>query len=175
MGESQNSDPYAPAIADLEAKIAELQTALNTLRSIRSLALGAVAISGGSVGGSGVGGAGVGGAGVGGGGLRSASGGSDSKPQIAVDAFHTLTVGKAITKYLRMRPRRPATTAEIIEALKAGGQANADGNNFAVVVNNTLNRMQGPDSTISRVKRGLWGLQEWYRNDGDSGTSEGAA
>jgi hypothetical protein len=74
---------------------------------------------------------------------------SGNKVEIALDAFHTLSVGKAITKYLRML-RRPATTAEIVEALKLGGQAAADGDNFSVVINNTLNRMQGPDSAISR-------------------------
>lgn len=146
MGDSQSADPYSAAIAELEAKISELQSALNTLKSIRTLALGAGAVN--NV--------------TGGSGLKGEQNPSDSNTKIAVDAFHTLTVGKAITKYLRMRPKRPATTAEIIEALKSGGQANSDGENFAVVVNNTLNRMQGPDSVISRVKRGLWGLQEWY-------------
>jgi hypothetical protein len=84
--------------------------------------------------------------------------------KIALDAFHTLTVSQAIKKYLGMRDRTPATTAEIVEALTAGGQSGADGSNFTVVVNNTLNRMQAPDGGISKVRRGVWGLKEWYES-----------
>jgi hypothetical protein len=27
-----------------------------------------------------------------------------------------------------------------------------------------LNRMQAPDGGISKVKRGVWGLSEWYES-----------
>ncbi|HTC50340.1 MAG TPA: hypothetical protein VK700_00230 [Steroidobacteraceae bacterium] len=86
---------------------------------------------------------------------------SGSTIAIELDTFHGLTTGQSIKKYLGMR-RKPATTQEIVEALAAGGQAGADGANFAVVVNNSLNRMSAADGDISKVRKGIWGLKSWY-------------
>ncbi|HEX3842898.1 MAG TPA: prefoldin domain-containing protein [Steroidobacteraceae bacterium] len=88
--------------------------------------------------------------------------GSGSGVQIELDTFHGLTTAQSIKKYLGMRSRKPATTQEIVEALAAGGQSGSDGPNFAVVVNNSLNRMSAADGEVSKVRKGIWGLKSWY-------------
>jgi len=136
-------DHYAAVIADLERQISQLQAAIAAIQAVRA---GAVIpppppmVS------------------------NSTATASDqvNSLDIAIDAFHTLTVAQSIKKFLGMRPRRPVTTAEIVEALRAGGQSGSDGTNFTVVVNNSLNRMSADDGVVSKVKRGVWGLKEWY-------------
>lgn len=88
--------------------------------------------------------------------------GNGSGVQIELDTFHGLTTAQSIKKYLGMRSRKPATTQEIVEALAAGGQSGSDGPNFAVVVNNSLNRMSAADGEVSKVRKGIWGLKSWY-------------
>lgn len=88
--------------------------------------------------------------------------GNGSNAQIELDTFHGLTTAQSIKKYLGMRNRKPATTQEIVEALGAGGQSGSDGPNFAVVVNNSLNRMSAADGEVSKVRKGIWGLKSWY-------------
>jgi hypothetical protein len=90
------------------------------------------------------------------------SGGNAVAVQIELDTFHGLTTGQSIKKYLGMRGKKAATTQEIVEALQAGGQSGADGANFAVVVNNSLNRMSAADGDVSKVRKGIWGLKSWY-------------
>lgn len=82
--------------------------------------------------------------------------------QIELDTFHNLTTAQSVKKYLGMRNKRPATTQEIVEALQSGGQSGSDGPNFAVVVNNSLNRMSAADGDVSKVRKGIWGLKSWY-------------
>lgn len=140
MGTKGSVDHYAAVLADLEARRAQIDATIATLKALQAGGIAATA----------------GGAQVG----TVIDNSGDS--EIAVDEFHKLTVGSAINKYLGMRGRKPATTAEIVEALTKGGQAGSEGNNFTVVVSNTLNRLQAADGSISKVKRGLWGLKEWY-------------
>jgi len=90
--------------------------------------------------------------------------------QIELDTFHGLTTSQSIKKYLGMRNRRPATTQEIVDALQTGGQSGSDGPNFAVVVNNSLNRMSAADGDVSKVRKGIWGLKSWYSGKGAAGS-----
>lgn len=135
------AEAYAAVLADLEAQRLKIEEAIATVKAIQSGSQIPTASAPPEM---------------------FASKPSDSSLKIALDEFHTLTVSQAIRKYLGMRNRKPATTAEIVEALTAGGQSGSDGSNFTVVVNNTLNRMQAPDGGISKVRRGVWGLKEWY-------------
>jgi hypothetical protein len=135
-------DHYDAVLADLEAQIATLQTAIAAIKAVRSGAPAPVTFHGP---------------------LKPPSEATPFNPlEIAVDAFHALTVAQSIKKFLAMRNRKPATTQDIVEALTAGGHSGADGANFSVVVNNSLNRMSAADGDVSKVKRGLWGLKEWY-------------
>ena len=136
-------DPYAAVLAELEAQRAKIDTAIAAIKALPSsgrIVVGTMQPSNGSQ-------------------------PSDIKLDIAIDTFHALTLSQAIKKYLEMRMKKPATTAEIVDALKAGGQSNADGTNFSVVVNNSLNRMAAADGVVSKVKRGVWGLKAWYESN----------
>jgi hypothetical protein len=139
MSNESSVDHYAAVLADLEAQRAKIDAAISTIKALQSGGL-MVAVTPGST---------------------SQSSPNHGALEIPVDAFHRLSVSQAIKKYLGMR-RKPATTQELVEALIAGGQSGSDGANFNVVVNNTLNRMQAPDGVITKVKRGVWGLKEWY-------------
>lgn len=79
------------------------------------------------------------------------------------DSFFNLTVPDAAKKYLSIR-KRAATTAEIIDALRTGGQASATGEGFSDTVTSGLHRSYKQGSGIVRVGRGTWGLAEWYPN-----------
>jgi len=147
MGEKGAVDHYAAVLADLEAKLAAIQNAIATIKAIQSGSAIVAPI-----------------------GLSAPiPNAASGQVELPIDAFHRLTISKAIRKYLQMRPNRPATTPEIVEALRAGGQKGAEGSNFMVVVNNTLNRMQAPGGGISKVKRGVWGLTEWYQDKAKKG------
>jgi hypothetical protein len=142
MSKDVMTDPFGPAIAAIEAKIAQLQETLATLKTFQSGSPAEIALIGGTK-------------------------TTFNKPQetsltIDLDSFHNMTLSQAIKKYLSMRWKKPATTNEIVEALRTGGQAGAEGDNFSVVVNNSLNRMSAADGIVSKVRRGIWGLKEWY-------------
>jgi hypothetical protein len=148
---SASQEKYADAIADLqtqrsavEAQLATIDTAIAALKALQDgspiMAMNTPQLS--------------------------ANHGGSTPPgsgmQIEVDTFHNLTTAQSIRKYLAMRNRKPASTQEIVEALQTGGQSGADGANFAVVVNNSLNRMAAADGEVSKVKKGIWGLKSWY-------------
>ena len=141
-------DHYGAVLADLEAQRATIDAAITAIKALQA---GGKITIGGSLG---------------------SPTANNAQLDIPVDAFHKMTVSQAIRKYLSMR-RKPATTPEIVEALTTGGQAGSDGSNFMVVVNNTLNRMQAPDGGISKVKRGVWGLSEWYQDKPKKLSGEG--
>lgn len=75
--------------------------------------------------------------------------------EITVDTFHGKNILQAAEKYLRMVGRPARSTEEIAEALTKGGLSAAAGSVATILGRST-------DSQISRVKRGLWGLKEWY-------------
>jgi hypothetical protein len=139
MSNENSGDPYAPALAHLEAQRAQIDAAIATLKALQSGMQIPVAS-----------------------GPLPQTANNPPGLRIEIDTFHALTVAQAIKKFLAMRPRKPATTQEIVDALRGGGQSGADGTNFAVVVNNSLNRMARADGEISKVRRGVWGLKTWY-------------
>ena len=141
MSSENPVDPYAVVLADLEAQRAKIEAAIAAIKALQGG--GPIPVSAP---------------------LGSSQAANNSGTQIEIDTFHKLTLSQAIKKYLGMRPRKPATTQEIVEALRAGGQSGADGANFTVVVNNSLNRMAAADGDVSKVRRGVWGLKAWYEN-----------
>ena len=150
MSNEGSADHFAAVIADLKAQILRLEQAIEVIRAVQTGAQIPAAAQSSAL----------------------PSNGGPGKTaeaiEIAMDEFHQMTVGAAIRKYLGMRGRKPATTAEVIQALTKGGQSGSEGSNYNVVVNNTLNRLQAADGGISRVRRGVWGLREWYENKGKS-------
>ncbi len=158
MSSPAPDEKYAGAIAELlaqksalEAQLASVDTAISALRALQSgspiPAVAAVAP------------------------IAPPHHGNGPKAQslhIELDTFHGLTTAQSIKKYLGMRNKKPATTQEIVEALRSGGQSGSDGANFAVVVNNSLNRMSAADGEVSKVRKGIWGLKAWYSTKGNS-------
>jgi hypothetical protein len=71
------------------------------------------------------------------------------------DTFHGKNILQATEKYLRMVGRPARSTEDIAEALGKGGLTTSAGSVATIL---------GRDKSgvIQRVKRGLWGLTEWY-------------
>jgi len=100
---------------------------------------------------------------LGAGGRYGAGGTAADKPEghgaeIQPDTFHGKNILQASEKYLRMAGRPARSTEEIAEALGRGG-VTASAGSVATILGRSKN---GP---IQRVKRGLWGLAEWYAGD----------
>jgi hypothetical protein len=100
---------------------------------------------------------------LGAGGRYGAGGASAEKSEghgteIQPDTFHGKNILQASEKYLRMVGRPARSTEEIAEALGRGG-VTASAGSVATILGRSKN---GP---IQRVKRGLWGLAEWYTGD----------
>ena len=149
MGSERSVDHYAAVLSDLEAQRKKIDDAIATLKAVQ----GGVAIP----------------ASTGLGAAQPPPIGVTQDLDLAIDTFHQLTVAQAIKKYLGMRPKKPATTQDIVEALRVGGQGSSDGANFSVVVTNSLKRMSAADGEISKVKRGIWGLKAWYETKARNG------
>jgi hypothetical protein len=77
--------------------------------------------------------------------------------EIQDDTFHGKNILQAAHAYLEMVGRPARSTEEIAEALVKGGLTAT-----APSVATILGRSKG--SGVQRVKRGLWGLAEWYTN-----------
>ena len=78
--------------------------------------------------------------------------------QIQSDAFVGKNILQGTEKYLSIVGRPPRSTEEIADALSKGGLSATSGS-----VATILGRSK--ESKIHRVKRGLWGLREWYAGD----------
>jgi hypothetical protein len=90
------------------------------------------------------------------GGLAGASGGNaGSDAAIEVDTFVGKNILQASEIYLEMVGKPARSTEEIAAALTKGGLSAG-----APSVATILGRSKG--GSIKRVKRGLWGLKEWY-------------
>jgi hypothetical protein len=74
---------------------------------------------------------------------------------IESDTFHGKNILQASEAYLHMVGRPARSTEEIAAAITKGGVPAA-----AASVATILGRSK--ESSIHRVKRGLWGLNEWY-------------
>ncbi len=74
---------------------------------------------------------------------------------IQPDTFHGKNILQGAEKYLNMVGRPARSTEEIVDALGRGGLNTTPGSLATI-----LGRVKG--GAIQRVKRGLWGLAEWY-------------
>ena len=94
-------------------------------------------------------------------GIKSSTGGKttlpsgSATPEIQEDTFHNKNILQASEMYLQMVGRPARSTEEIAAALTKGG-CDAAPPSVATI----LGRDKG--GKIQRVKRGLWGLKEWY-------------
>ncbi|HLZ40369.1 MAG TPA: hypothetical protein VKQ11_05375 [Candidatus Sulfotelmatobacter sp.] len=136
---------YDAVIADLEAQIAELTTALKAIKRIRSLGVGighAVKDTGG----------------VAAPALEVIQHGPSDDDDIRSDAFFRLTIGDAAVKYLRKwAGRRPQSVNTIIDALARGGMK---GKGYQTVYKTLVRRAKEKGDVVN--VHGDWGLQEWY-------------
>jgi len=149
MNTPDSMDPYALILTKLEqqrsqlqAQLADIETTLATIKLTRerypvvdapqdNLATTApLAVNGSTVRGNGV--------------------------VIGSDAYIGLNIPEAVTMYLLHEKRDSASFSEITAALKAGGQASAEGENFGNVVFNALKRME-KRKEIAR-KNNRWAL-----------------
>jgi hypothetical protein len=146
MSDKGSVDYLAGAIAQLEAQRAKIDSAIETLKALLA---GSPIPTGGDT-------------------SEKTSQSESVSPEstIELDTFHGLTVAQSVKKYLGMRKKKPASTQEVVDALRAGGQSGSDGANFGVVVTNSLNRMSADDGEVSKVRRGVWGLKSWYGPNG---------
>lgn len=129
---------YAAVLADLEAKRAGLDAAIAGVKQM--LGQSHVAAS-----------------------SPSASGHGNGAGAISLrgDEFFQMSIPDASIKYLKM-VKKPQTTKEIAEALEKGGMLHGSGD-FIQTVGSVINRRsKAADSEVANVKRGVWGLSEWY-------------
>ena len=75
--------------------------------------------------------------------------------EIEPDTFHNKNIFQATEKYLSMVGRPARSTEEIAEALGRGGVTATPGSVATILGRDKSGR-------VTRVKRGLWGLKEWY-------------
>ena len=143
---------YNAVLADLEAKRAQIDSAIAVIRAL----IGA-------------------GAGSGGGDVQApadvlaATDGApfpatqlrpSGTPGIASDTFFRLSTADAIKKYLGIT-KRPQTARAIADALMAGGQVHATDERVAYAnVHTALTR--GKDKVFAQTRNKDWGLAEWY-------------
>lgn len=78
------------------------------------------------------------------------------------DEFHGMGILDAARKYLGMTGRTPKSSAEIAEALEAGGIKHKSAN-FRASVNTILSRDGVKNGVIEKLANGMWGLPEWYK------------
>lgn len=146
--ESPGGVDYAAVLADLEARKAQIESAIVVIKALIAGGMpppqiiaspaGALATSGGSP----------------------PNGGPTS---IESDTFFGLSILDATKKFLAMR-KRPSTGPEIVEALRQGGQVNAQNESFGNTLGATLSRSDAGAGAVVRVGRGKYGLREWYAN-----------
>ena len=147
--ESPSGVDYTAVLADLESRKAQIEAAISVLKALIAGGMppplqqaivppaGALPTSGGA-----------------------SNGGSLS---IQSDTFFGLSILDATKKFLAMR-KRPSTGPEIVEALRQGGQVNAQNETFGNTLGATLSRSDAGSGAVLRVGRGKFGLREWYAN-----------
>jgi hypothetical protein len=144
MGIQGSVDHYAAVLEDLEAQRKKIDTAIETIKSLRPLGSQPLPLSVSAVKpveqiGSSANGHGI---------------------VISQNAFSKLSVPEAILKYLEIRNRQWASPADMRAALSAGGQDSATGENFGQVIYGALKRMQ-ERGVVTRNSESLWGLSDW--------------
>jgi len=135
------TNPYDAVIADLEAKRAEIDNALQLMKRLRDgVGTGLAPITAVAVG------------------LPVGRSGDHDLSLIPTDAFFNMTIGDAAVKFLEeFSMHRPQNTKTIIEALAAGG---LKGKAYPTVYG-ILNRRAERQKDVVNV-HGDWGLAEWY-------------
>ncbi|NDG05185.1 MAG: hypothetical protein EB121_07565, partial [Alphaproteobacteria bacterium] len=90
------------------------------------------------------------------------------------DTFFGLSVPDAIRKLMGMK-RKPLTPAEIAQFLEEGGITHSSVS-FVNTVGSVLHRLAKTDGGVVLVKRGQYGLIEWYpgykRKNGKKGSDD---
>ncbi len=87
---------------------------------------------------------------------------SELPTKVEFDTFFSLSIPEAIKKYLAMT-KRPQSVGTITEALRQGGLSTT-ATDLMGTVTATLSRMRKSKShEVVIVRRGEWGLTEWYR------------
>lgn len=128
------TNPYDAVIADLEAKRAEIDSAIQVMKRLRDTMGSAPRVEAQTI--------------------QVAYAGVSDIPR---DAFFGMTIVDAALKFLRMVGRTPQPTKTIIEAFDQGGLKNK---NYGTVYG-VLNRRAREEGDIVNV-HGDWGLAEWY-------------
>lgn len=77
--------------------------------------------------------------------------------EIRSDTFFKKTFIEAVIMYLEMGNRQPQKTEDILRAVKKGGLDISEPS-----AGTMLRSRAGKDKDIVRIKRGEWGLKEWY-------------
>jgi hypothetical protein len=143
-----SSDPqgidYSAVLADLEAKQAAIANAITVIRTLVSLNVQAIQIPSVAT-------------------NMFPVQSPQADTELREDSFFNMTIVEAARKYLALR-KRPATTPDVIDALRRGGQQNSSAASFHITVGSVLNRAYSQGAGIVRVARGTWGLAEWYPN-----------
>ena len=141
---------YAAVLADLEARKAQIESAISVIKALIAGGMPPpqqpiIAPSGTA-------------------GMMAAAGASSGGSfSIESDTFFGLSILDATKKFLAMR-KRPSTGPEIVEALRQGGQVNAQNETFGNTLGATLSRSDAGAGAVVRVGRGKYGLREWYAN-----------
>jgi len=142
-------NPYDLVIADLEAKRAQIDAAIETMKGLKEMMAGiSPVVSGGVF-------------------YNPPPINGPQQPQpfdmekISSDAFFNLSIGDAAAKFLKMVNRKPQGTKIIIEAFERGG---LKGKSYASVYS-VLSRRQNQEKDVVNVN-GDWGLASWYAKSG---------
>lgn len=130
----QQGDPYDAVLADLRAKRDAIDSAIGTLENLRSGRLG----------------------------VAPAPAVAVVADEVTDDAgmFLGMSIVDAAKKLLGLR-KRTMGNAEILKELQAGGLV-LTGADPLNVVGSVLMRRFNNVGDIVRVRRGVWGLKEWY-------------
>lgn len=141
--ESQEFDPYAAVLADLKAKRAQIDQAINVIEGLRAGGVSGPMPAVGAASGS-------------------STANAVSSSSFGPGAFLGMTIVDATKKLLRAR-KQALNNADIVAALRAGGMA-MDSADPVNTIGSVLTRRFNKEGDIVRVSRGTWGLKEWYPN-----------
>lgn len=134
------TDPYEAVLADMKAKIVQLQQAVAAIESLRS---GRASTN------------------------QELSPGTATLvvSQVVPGMFHGMSIVEAVKQLLAMR-KKPLGTPEITEAIIAGGvvfSTATPGNTVGSVLHREASKTGGG---VVSVGRGTWALPSWYSNPG---------
>lgn len=128
-------DPYDAVLADLRAKRAELDSAIEMLEKLRDGRLGVTPTAHTQI-------------------------DQPDEPENDAGAFLGMSIVDATKKLLKAR-KKALTNSEILKELVAGGVV-LTGADPLNVVGSVLTRRFNQVGDVVRVARGTWGLKEWY-------------